>query len=168
MPATNPTAVTTAFAPTCPGTLPLAAVMVMVDFSPVDQVIQIGSPKGVARFLQRAGRSGHQPGSVSRILGVPTHALELVEFAAVRDAAEAREVESRNPLLKPLDLLVQHLVTCAIGKPFEPGEMRREIESTHAFGKLTADEWQWALGFISNGGAALAAYPRYQKARLVD
>ncbi len=139
-----------------------------VDFSPVDQVIQIGSPKGIARLLQRAGRSGHQPGSISRILGVPTHAMELVEFAAARDAAIAGEIESRPPLLKPLDLLVQHLITCAIGKPFDPLEMRREIESTHAFGDLTDNEWQWALGFISNGGTALATYPRYQKARLVD
>ncbi|MEX1116588.1 MAG: ligase-associated DNA damage response DEXH box helicase, partial [Akkermansiaceae bacterium] len=139
-----------------------------VDFSPVDQVIQIGSPKGIARLLQRAGRSGHQPGSVSRILGVPTHALELVEFAAARDAALARNIESRNPLKKPIDLLVQHLVTCAIGQPFAADEMRREIESSHAFNNLTDTEWQWALGFISNGGTALAAYPRYHKARLQD
>ncbi len=139
-----------------------------VDFSPVDQVIQIGSPKGVARLMQRAGRSGHQPGSVSRIVGVPTHAMELVEFAAARDAALARELESRIPLLKPLDLLVQHLVSCAIGKPFEPEEMRREVRSSHAFADLTDGEWQWALGFISNGGAALATYPRYHKAHLVD
>lgn len=139
-----------------------------VDFSPVDQVIQIGSPKGVARLMQRAGRSGHQPGSVSRIVGVPTHALELVEFAAARDAALACELESRIPLLKPLDLLVQHLVTCAIGCPFEPDEMRREIISSHAFAGLTDVEWEWALGFISNGGSVLASYPRYHKARLVD
>lgn len=139
-----------------------------VDFSPVDQVIQVGSPKGIARLLQRAGRSGHQPGSVSRIVGVPTHALELVEFSAARDAALSRNIESRKPLMKPLDLLVQHLVTCAIGTPFEPVEMRREIESSHAFSQLTDSEWQWALGFISNGGSALAAYPRYQKARVVD
>ena len=139
-----------------------------VDFSPVDQVIQIGSPKGIARLLQRAGRSGHQPGSVSRILGVPTHALELVEFAAARDAAVARHIESRTPLKKPIDLLVQHLVTCAIGQPFAPEEMRREIESSHAFADLTDTEWQWALGFISNGGSALAAYPRYHKARLEE
>jgi ATP-dependent Lhr-like helicase len=139
-----------------------------VDFSPVDQVIQIGSPKGVARLMQRAGRSGHQPGSVSRIVGVPTHALELVEFAAARDAALARELESRIPLLKPLDLLVQHLVTCAIGCPFEPDEMWREIISSHAFAGLTDVEWEWALGFISNGGSVLASYPRYHKARLVD
>ena len=139
-----------------------------VDFSPVDQVIQVGSPKGIARLLQRAGRSGHQPGSVSRIVGVPTHALELVEFAAARDAALARNVESRTPLKKPLDLLVQHLVTCAIGQPFEPEAMLREIQSSHAFAGLTDTEWQWALGFISNGGAALANYPNYQKARLED
>lgn len=139
-----------------------------VDFSPVDQVIQIGSPKGVARLLQRAGRSGHQPGSVSRIIGVPTHALELVEFAAARDAGMARNVESRVPLRKPLDLLVQHLVTCAIGVPFDPLEMRKEIESTHAFADLTDNEWEWALGFISDGGRALASYPNYHKARIED
>ncbi len=139
-----------------------------VDFSPVDQVIQVGSPKGIARLLQRAGRSGHQPGSVSRIIGVPTHALELVEFAAARDAALARNIESRTPLRKPLDLLVQHLVTCAIGVPFEPDAMRREIQSSHAFENLTDAEWEWSLGFISNGGDALAAYPRYHKARLED
>ncbi|RYD45975.1 MAG: DEAD/DEAH box helicase, partial [Verrucomicrobiaceae bacterium] len=139
-----------------------------VDFSPVDQVIQVGSPKGIARLLQRAGRAGHQPGSISRIIGVPTHALELVEFAAARDAGLARKVESRTPLRKPLDLLVQHLVTCAIGAPFKPDEMRREVESTHAFSGLTDVEWEWALGFISNGGRALSSYPNYRKAHIVD
>jgi ATP-dependent Lhr-like helicase len=139
-----------------------------VDFSPVDQVIQIGSPKGIARLLQRAGRSGHQPGKSSRILCVPTNALELIEFAAARDAAQLRQIESRPPLRKPLDVLVQHLVTCAIGEPFLPDEMRREVQSSHAFANLTDDEWDWALGFISSGGKALAAYPRYQKARLED
>jgi len=139
-----------------------------VDFSPVDQVIQVGSPKGVARLLQRAGRSGHQPGKTSRILGVPTHAMELVEFAAARDAAAERHIESRVPLNKPLDVLVQHLVTCAIGEPFEADEMRREIQSTYAYRDLSDDEWEWSLRFISSGGQALAAYPRYRKARLED
>lgn len=137
-----------------------------VDFSPVDQVLQVGSPKGIARLLQRAGRSGHQPGKTSRILGVPTHAMELVEFAAARDAARARRIEARRPLAKPLDVLVQHLVTCAIGAPFDPAEMRREIQSTHAFRELNDTEWDWCLAFIRSGGRALAAYPRYQKARL--
>lgn len=137
-----------------------------VDFSPVDQVIQVGSPKGIARLLQRAGRAGHQPGTTSRVLGLPTHAIELVEFAAARDAAATRSIEARVPLLKPLDVLVQHLVTCAIGEPFDIISMVDEIRSTHAYQDLTDDEWQWALGFITTGGKALAAYPRYQKARI--
>lgn len=57
-----------------------------VDFLPVEQVMQLGSPKGIARLMQRAGRSGHQPGAVSRIIGIPTNAFELIEFAAARDA----------------------------------------------------------------------------------
>jgi ATP-dependent Lhr-like helicase len=134
-----------------------------VDFSPVDQIIQIGSPKGVARLLQRAGRSGHQPGMPSRILGVPTHAIELIEFAAARDAVRIGEIEARRPLAKPLDVLVQHLVTCAIGEPFPADAMLREIRATYAFRELTDDEWEWALGFITCGGTALAAYPRYRK-----
>jgi ATP-dependent helicase Lhr and Lhr-like helicase len=137
-----------------------------VDFSPVDQVIQVGSPKGIARLLQRAGRAGHHPGGTPRILCVPTHAFELVEFAAARDAAAAGEIEARPPLEKPLDVLAQHLVTCAIGKPFAAAEMLREVRSSHAYRELSEEEWNWVLGFISDGGKALASYPRYRKARL--
>ena len=68
-----------------------------VDFTPVDRVLQIGSPKGVARLLQRAGRSGHQPGVESRVTCVPTHALELIEVAAVRDAIASNAIESNPP-----------------------------------------------------------------------
>ena len=68
-----------------------------VDFSPVDQVIQIGGPKGIARLLQRAGRCGHQPGALSKVICVPTQAMELVEFAAARDAMKNMKIESRIP-----------------------------------------------------------------------
>jgi ATP-dependent Lhr-like helicase len=67
-----------------------------VDFLPVERVLQIGSPKGVARLLQRAGRSGHAPGRASRVTCVPTHALELIEAAAARRAAAETRVESRG------------------------------------------------------------------------
>ena len=134
-----------------------------VDFSPVEQVIQVGSPKGMARLLQRAGRSGHQPGRVSRVIGVPAHAFELVEFAAARDALVRGEVESRRPMREPLDVLVQHLVTVACGGGFDREEMRREVMGTHAYGGLTDEVWEWALGFITTGGKALRAYPQYRK-----
>jgi ATP-dependent Lhr-like helicase len=134
-----------------------------VDFAPVDQVLQIGSPKGVARLLQRAGRSGHQPGAVSRITIVPTQALELVEAAAARAAAGELRVEARVPLTGALDVLVQHLVTCALGGGFEPSALLAEIRGTHAYARLSDADWQWALDFVVHGGASLNAYPEYRR-----
>jgi ATP-dependent Lhr-like helicase len=134
-----------------------------VDFSPVDRVLQIGSPKGIARLLQRAGRSGHRPGAESRVTCVPTHTLELIEVAAARDGMEAGAIESRYPATRPLDVLAQHLVTIAAGEGFVPSEMLHEVRQTEAFGDLPDDEWRWTLSFISNGGTALEGYPEYSK-----
>ncbi|HEX4333734.1 MAG TPA: ligase-associated DNA damage response DEXH box helicase [Usitatibacter sp.] len=134
-----------------------------VDFSPVERVLQIGSPKGVARLLQRAGRSGHAPGQASRITCAPSHALEFVEAAAVRRAALAGRIESREPVDRPLDLLTQHLVTIAVGEGFEAEAMKEEVRGTVAFRDLADAEWQWALDFVTRGGDALKAYPDYQK-----
>jgi ATP-dependent Lhr-like helicase len=134
-----------------------------VDFSPVERVLQIGSPKGVARLLQRAGRSGHAPGQASRVTCVPSHLLEFVESAAARRKALAGRIESRPPVDRPLDLLTQHLVTIAAGEGFKADEMRAEVMGTRAFERLTDAEWQWALDFVTRGGDALKAYPDYHK-----
>ena len=139
-----------------------------VDYAPVDQVLQIGSPKGVARLLQRAGRSGHQPGAISKVTVVPTQALELVEAAAAREAAVERRIEPRQPLVAPLDVLVQHLVTCALGGGFRPPDLLAEIRRTHAYAALGDDEWQWALDFVVHGGASLNAYPEYRRVVIGD
>lgn len=85
-----------------------------VDFRPVETVIQVGSPKGVARFLQRAGRSGHRPGEVSTIYFLPTHSLELVEVAALKAAIAENYIENRDPMLLCYDVLIQFLCTLAI------------------------------------------------------
>jgi len=134
-----------------------------VDFLPVDRVLQIGSPKGIARLLQRAGRSGHAPGRPSRVTLVPTHSLELVEAAAARAASRAGRIESRRPPEKPLDVLVQHLVTIALGGGFLPDDLLSEVRETHSYRHLTDAEWQWALDFVTRGGASLAAYPDYRR-----
>lgn len=134
-----------------------------VDFSPVDRVLQIGSPKGVARLLQRAGRSGHRPGAISRVTCVPTNALELIEVAAARDGAEKGAIESRQPIDRPLDVLAQHVVTIALGGGFEPEQLLAEVRTTRAYTKLGDDEWQWVLDFLTNGGDALRAYPEYSR-----
>lgn len=139
-----------------------------VDFSPVTQVIQVGSPKGIARLMQRAGRSGHSPGQTSRLYCVPTNAFELVEFAAARDAMNDKRIEARMPLRKPLDVLVQHLVTVIIGEPANESALRWEIQSSFAYRDLTDDEWSWAMAFIRHGGRVLENYPNYRKVTEVD
>ncbi|SNS37948.1 ATP-dependent helicase Lhr and Lhr-like helicase [Noviherbaspirillum humi] len=134
-----------------------------VDFAPVERVLQIGSAKGVARLLQRAGRSGHAPGQVSRVSLVPTNSLELLEAAAARDAVARREVESRQPPAKPLDVLAQHLVTIALGGGFLADALHEEVRGAWSYRDLTAQEWQWALDFVARGGASLTAYPEYHR-----
>jgi ATP-dependent Lhr-like helicase len=134
-----------------------------VDFGPVEQVLQIGSPKGIARLLQRAGRSGHAPGAVGRLVCVPTHALELIECAAARRAAEAGTVEARPPLTAALDCLAQHLVTVACSGGFREAELRAEVQGTRAFADLDEASWRWAMDFAARGGPALAAYPDYAR-----
>jgi ATP-dependent Lhr-like helicase len=138
-----------------------------VDFSPVDRVLQVGSPKGVARLLQRAGRSGHRPGATSRVTCAPTNALELVEVAAARDGVEQGLLEARLPMERPLDVLAQHVVTVALGGGFVAEELLGEARSTRAYASLTDAEWAWVLEFLTSGGDALRAYPEYARITLV-
>ncbi len=139
-----------------------------VDFTAVDLVIQIGSPKGAARLLQRAGRSGHQPDAVSRLAFVPTNAIELIELAAAQDAIKQGNLEARPLLNKPLDVLAQHVVTIAIGGGFISSELLEEVRSTVAYQSLGDEEWQWVLDFAVRGGSSLTAYPDFHRVKIVD
>jgi ATP-dependent helicase Lhr and Lhr-like helicase len=134
-----------------------------VDFRPVDTVIQIGGPKGVSRFFQRAGRSGHRPGQTSKIYFVPTHSLELIEGAALKQAIEEKRFESRKPLEQCMDVLVQYLVTLAVGGGFRAQNIFKEVKSTFCFRNLTSDQWQWAIDFITTGGKTLGQYDEFSK-----
>lgn len=134
-----------------------------VDFSPVERVVQVGSPKGVARLLQRAGRSGHRPGETARVLCVPTHALEIVEVAAVRSAIVAGRVEGRVPERRAVDVLAQHMVTVGLGGGFETEELFEEVRTTHAYREMTRVEFDWALSLVTEGGGTLRAYPEFRK-----
>ncbi|HEY5747045.1 MAG TPA: ligase-associated DNA damage response DEXH box helicase [Chryseolinea sp.] len=134
-----------------------------VDFRPVETVIQVGGPKGVARFLQRAGRSGHQPGATSRIYFVPTHSLELMEAAAIREAITRKIVEDRLPYIRSFDVLLQYLVTLAVSDGFYPNQIYAEIKNTFCYQSVSEDEWHWLLNFITTGGDSLQAYDEYRK-----
>ncbi len=134
-----------------------------VDFSPVERVVQIGSPKGVARLMQRAGRSGHRPGARCEVLCVPTHALELVEIASARDAIERREIEERHGWRAPLDCLVQHIVTRALGGGFDADALFDEVRATASFESLARADFDWCVELATSGGRTLANYPQYHR-----
>ena len=134
-----------------------------VDFRPVDRVIQIGSPKGVSRFVQRAGRAGHQPGLPSVVFFVPTNALELIEAAALRNAIEQEDLESQYPPDLPYDVLIQFLVTLAVGEGFEPQSLFQIVRKTKSFEQLSPEEYQWILEFITKGGSSLGSYDDFLK-----
>lgn len=137
-----------------------------VDFRPVDAVIQVGSPKGVARFLQRAGRSGHQPDATSKIYFLPTHSLELVEAAALKSAIDQQVIESRQPMLLCFDVLIQYLCTIAISDGFVPEMIYNEIKNTYCFRDIQESEWLQLLQFITAGGTALQQYDEYKKVEI--
>lgn len=134
-----------------------------VDFRPVDTVIQVGSPKGIARFIQRAGRSGHQPDAVSHIYFLPTHSLELVESVALQQAIKDNIIESKEPLTLCMDVLLQYLNTLAISEGFDPEIIYDEIKKTYAYKEITEDEWNALIHFLLHGGKALEAYDEYKK-----
>jgi ATP-dependent Lhr-like helicase len=139
-----------------------------VDFRPVETVIQVGSPKGVARFLQRAGRSGHTPGAVSKIYFLPTHSLELIEAAALKQAIKEQTIESREPMLLCYDVLVQFLGTLAISEGFQRDSTYHEIKNTFCFQSLSLEEFDEVVQFLTQGGVALQQYDDYKKVELTD
>jgi ATP-dependent helicase Lhr and Lhr-like helicase len=139
-----------------------------VDFRPVETVIQVGSPKGVARFLQRAGRSGHQPDAVSKIYFLPTHSLELVEAAALKEGIKENLIESREPMMLCFDVLTQYLCTLAVGDGFIPSIIYKEIKATYCFSDITENEWNEIVYFITAGGNALQQYDEFKKVIVID
>ncbi len=139
-----------------------------VDFRPVDAIVQIGGPKGVARFIQRAGRSGHRPGEESIIYFVPTHSLELIEASALRKALEEGFVEQRIPVQMAVDVLIQYLVTLATGDGFDEQKLFLEVRKTYAYSKISPEVWRWVLNFITTGGEALEEYQEYARVQMVN
>jgi ATP-dependent Lhr-like helicase len=137
-----------------------------VDFRPVDSVVQIGSPKGVARFMQRAGRSGHHPGATSKAWFVPTHSLELLEGAALKQAITDEIFESRDPILLAMDVLMQYLVTLAVSDGFRPENVFREIKTSYSYAELERQDFNQMLDFITKGGKTLSQYDEFLKVEI--
>ncbi len=134
-----------------------------VDFSPVESCIQIGSPKGVGRFIQRAGRSGHRPNTPSTIYFLPTHAMELIEAVALQEGIKQQKIEDRIPYLNTYDVLLQFLMTLAIGSGFYPDALFPIVKKTFCYQTLDQEKWQWLLNFLIKGSQSLEHYDEYKK-----
>ncbi len=139
-----------------------------VDFAPVETIIQVGGPKGVARFLQRAGRSGHRPGETSVIHFLPTHALELIEASALQKAVSTQAVEDRLPYILCFDVLIQYLCTLAVSGGFYPEEIYPEIKNTFCYASITEYEWDWCLRLIVHGSSSLQSYDEYKRVTIEE
>ncbi len=139
-----------------------------VDFSPVEHCVQIGSPKGVGRFIQRAGRSGHRPQAGSTIHFLPTHAMELIESVALQRGIEQQQIEDRIPYLNTYDVLLQFLMTLAVGSGFNPKTLLAIIQNTFCFQTLDEIRWQWLINFLVKGSQSLEQYDEYKKVNVLE
>ncbi|MFZ4262971.1 ligase-associated DNA damage response DEXH box helicase [Sphingobacterium sp. HJSM2_6] len=139
-----------------------------VDFRPVDCVIQIGSPKGIARFLQRAGRSGHRPDATSKIYYVPTNSLEIIEGDSLKFAVSNKIVESRIPYIRSFDVLLQYLMTLAVGDGFDADQIFQEVIHTHCFSSISPEEFDQCMALLIHGGSSLSAYDDFHRLVKID
>ena len=134
-----------------------------IDWGGVDQVIQVGAPKGVSRLLQRVGRSNHRMDVASRAILVPANRFEVLECEAAVQGVAARELDGDPPRPGGLDVLAQHLLLMAAAAPFLPDELFAEIRRAAPYAELTRETFEDVLRFVEDGGYALSAYDRYRK-----
>lgn len=139
-----------------------------VDFRPVETVIQVGSPKSIARFVQRAGRSGHQPGAASKIYFCPTNSLELIEAVSLRQGVERNVLEDRPPVIQAFDVLAQWMITLAVGEGFEENQLFEEVRDAYGYQYINRQEWEWLLGYITTGSPSLTVYDEYKKVERIE
>ncbi len=134
-----------------------------IDWGDVDQVLQVGAPKGVSRLLQRVGRSNHRMDEPSRAVLVPANRFEVLECEAAIAGVAAGELDGDPPRPGGLDVLAQHVLGCACAAPFRPDELYAEVTRTAPYAMLSRDDFDAVLGFVADGGYALRAYERYRK-----
>jgi ATP-dependent Lhr-like helicase len=134
-----------------------------IDWGGVDQVIQVGAPKGVSRLLQRVGRSNHRMDEASRAILVPANRFEVLECEAAVQGVAARELDGDPPRPGGLDVLAQHILLMAAAAPFFPDDLFAEVTLAAPYAALSRDVFEDVLRFVEDGGYALSVYDRYRK-----
>ena len=136
-----------------------------VDWGDIDCVIQMGAPKGSSRLLQRIGRANHRLDVSSRALLVPGNRFEYLEAQAALDAVEEGRRDGEPFREGGLDVLAQHVMSCACAAPFQEDDLLDEIRSALPYSGLTREQFDRVLGFTRDGGYALKAYDKFKRLR---
>jgi len=134
-----------------------------IDWGAVDQVIQVGAPKGVARLLQRIGRANHRMDDPSHGVLVPANRFEVIECAAALRAIAQGDLDGEAPRPGGLDVLAQHILAMACHAPFRPDDLYDEVRHAAPYAELSRRDFDDVLRFVEDGGYALRGYERFRK-----
>jgi ATP-dependent Lhr-like helicase len=142
----------------CTSTLDLG-----IDWGDVDLVIQLASPKGAARMVQRIGRANHRLDEPSHALFVPANRFEMLECQAAREAIAANHLDGDAPREGALDVLAQHVMGCACSEPFDLLKLYDEVTTAGPYRDLSWEDFEQVVDFVSTGGYALKTYDRFRR-----
>jgi ATP-dependent Lhr-like helicase len=142
----------------CTSTLDLG-----VDWGDVDLVIQLASPKGASRMVQRIGRANHRLDEPSRALFVPANRFEMLECQAAREAIFENALDSEDAREGALDVLAQHVMGCACSEPFDLVGLYDEVRRAGPYRDLSWEDFESVVDFVATGGYALRAYDRFAR-----
>jgi ATP-dependent helicase Lhr and Lhr-like helicase len=120
-----------------------------IDMGAVDLVIQVESPKSVARGLQRIGRAGHELGAVSKGRIFPKFRADLLESAVVAERMLAGEIEETVIPRNPLDVLAQQIVAICADEEIEVGELLDLVRGAYPFADLSRVQLENVLDMLS-------------------
>ena len=142
----------------CTSTLDLG-----IDWGDVDLVIQLASPKGASRMVQRIGRANHRLDEPSRALFVPANRFEMLECQAAREAIAENRFDGEASRVGALDVLAQHVMGCACSEAFDLVALYDEITSAGPYRDLSWEDFEQVVDFVSTGGYALKTYDRFRR-----
>jgi ATP-dependent helicase Lhr and Lhr-like helicase len=120
-----------------------------IDMGAVDLVIQVESPKSVARGLQRVGRAGHELGAVSRGRIFPKFRADLLESAVVAERMRAGAIEETVIPRNPLDVLAQQIVAICADEEITVDELHDLVRGAYNFADLSRVQLENVLDMLA-------------------
>ncbi|MBV8817308.1 MAG: DEAD/DEAH box helicase, partial [Acidobacteriaceae bacterium] len=134
-----------------------------VDFQAVDQVLLIGTPRGVSRALQRLGRSGHRVHGVAQGYLLPTSVPDLLQSVALRHAVTAGKLDALRVPVAPLDVLAQALLGMSIEKSWKLSDAYELVTRAGPYLNLSLEDFEAVIEYLAGGGPVLGSYDTYGK-----